>query len=79
MEIVMEFIRLYLPTITATIVTVVIPLVSKAIVTKKFTSIESKLSESIKQSNIEDIRKDIAAIRDELDTMRGKPPKRGKQ
>lgn len=81
MEAVLEFLRLYLPTITATITTVIIPMLMKSlwnkVVNKKLLDIERKLSQSIDESNIKDIREDIAAIRDELSTMRGKPPVRG--
>lgn len=83
MEYLMELIRLYLPTVVATIMTVVVPLVIKSVwnrvLTKKLNDMDRRLSASIEESNIADIRASIKCIQDDLGKIMGRPPRTGKE
>lgn len=83
MEVVMEYIRLYLPTVVATITTIVIPVTMRSIflkaIERRLEKIDKCLHNSIEESNIKDIRADIQEVRNDIAQMLGKPPRRGKQ
>jgi len=82
-EVVMEYLRLYLPTVVSVIMTIVIPLTIRSIWTKaierRLEKIDARLQDSIKESNVKDMRADIQEIRNDICQMLGKPPKKGKQ
>ncbi len=83
MDTVMYYVSMIMPTVAATLSSVVIPLVIKFITTrrlnKKLEALDAKLQDSISQSNIADIRSDIKAMRNEIAVMRGKSPEGGKR